>query len=129
MPTQEQFVKALWKFYQKALYPGLDWKFIEWVRDPLIADLCLSPEQFDNYLDKALEDSDEGDSEYDIEVGAEIGEARLKQTEGQVPVMFAGIPMTIISMKAKEKAYRYKPILKDPSKKPAKKAPKKPKTG
>lgn len=98
-PTQEIFLEALWDSFQKAKYEGLEWKYIEWVRDPCCKRIGITKAEFNTYLEEALEDSDEGRNGWDIIVDCDVGPAREAQVRRITPVVVCGLRGYLIYMK------------------------------
>lgn len=106
-PSQEQFVAALADAFREAPYPGLEWKYVEWVRDPCCKKLGITKLDFNDYLERALEDSDEGRIPWDILVDNEVGPTRKAQVRRVTPVMVCGSRAYILYMKPIEPEQPY----------------------
>jgi hypothetical protein len=98
-PTQQQFLEALWKAFTTARFEGLEWKFIEWIRDPCCKTLKITKAEFNAYFEQALEDSDEGRIGFDITVDDDAGEARIASVKRLTPVVVCGRRIYVMSMK------------------------------
>jgi hypothetical protein len=112
VPTQEQFIEALWGSYTTARFKGLEWKWIEWVRDPLVRRLSLTKPEFNRLLEEAIEASMKGTTNWVILTGEDVTARRQGMVKRHVPVVVQGKRMYMLSMRPRLPDVPYVPALK-----------------
>ena len=96
--TKMQFIEALWVSYREARFEGLEWKWVEWVRDPTVRMLGIKKTEFNRLLEQVMVDSYYDRIPWVIQVDTDTTPNRHDTIKRMTPVVIQGVRVYVIRM-------------------------------